>query len=254
MARRGVGSPLSFGGRVPAAVGGLIVATVVTSLASAVGGRNGLPIHQLLLLDTGAVWRGEVWRLVTWILVETEPLNLLFGGLVLYWFGRDLVDAWGERRFLATYFAVPAVAALLASVLSLALPVLDAYRLSGFWVAVDALVVAWGLLHPFRQILLFFAIPVSGQALVWLTVGGTLLFGLFNGITGFLPPLLAEGVAWLHVSGKGPGQWLRRIRLPRRRRKGRFEVIHVDRDPDRKPDRSWLNRAWGGVLAGATRR
>ena len=121
----------------PAAVGGLIVATVVTSLASAVGGRNGLPLHQFLLFDTGAVWRGEVWRLVTWVLVETDPLNLLFGGLVLYWFGRDLCDAWGERRFLVSYFAFPAVAAVLTSLLALVVPVLDAYRLPGFWVALE---------------------------------------------------------------------------------------------------------------------
>lgn len=237
MARGWAGNPFAFGGRVPAAVGGLIVATVVTSLASAVGGRNGLPLHQLLVLDTGAVWRGEVWRLLTWVLVETDPLNLLFGGLVLYWFGRDLCDAWGERRFLVSYFAFPAVAAVLSSVLALALPVLEAYRFPGFWVALDALVVSWGLLHPFRQILLFFAVPVSGRTLVWVTVGGTVLFGLFNGITGFVPHLLAEGVAWLHVSGKGPGRWLARIRFPRRKRRGRFEVIHVDRDPDRR----WLN-------------
>ena len=87
------GNLLSFGGRVPTAVGGLIVATVVVSLVAAVGGRSGLGLQQLLLLDTGAVWQGEVWRLVTWVLVETEPLNLLFGGLVLFWFGRDLVEA-----------------------------------------------------------------------------------------------------------------------------------------------------------------
>jgi len=231
------GNPLSFGGRVPASVGGLIVATVVTSLVAAVGGRSGLGLHQLLLLDTGAVWRGEAWRLVTWVLVEDDPLNLLFGGLVLYWFGRDLVDAWGERRFLVTYFAVPAVAGILASLLALAWPGLDAYRFAGFWVALDALVVAWGLNHPFRQILLFFAIPVSGKALVWITVGGTALFALFTGVGAFVPHLLAEGIAWMHVSGKGPGQWLRRLRLPRRKRRGRFEVIHVDRDPDRR----WLN-------------
>ena len=237
MALGRAGSPLSFGGRVPAAVGGLIVATVVTSLVAAVGGRSGLGLHQLLLLDTGAIWRGEVWRLVTWVLVEDDPLNLLFGGLVLYWFGRDLVDAWGERRFLVTYFAVPAVAGILASLLALAWPGLDAYRFAGFWVALDALVVAWGLNHPFRQILLFFAIPVSGKALVWITVGGTALFALFTGVGAFVPHLLAEGIAWMHVSGKGPGQWLRRLRLPRRRKRGRFEVIHVDRDPDRR----WLN-------------
>jgi membrane associated rhomboid family serine protease len=193
----------------------------------------------LLLLDTGAVLRGEVWRPVTWVLVEDNPVSLLFGGLVLYWFGRDLVDAWGERRFLLTYFAVPAVAGLLASLLALAWPGLDGHPFRGFWVAIDALVVAWGLNHPFRQILLFFAVPVSGKALVWVTIGGTVFFALFAlpDVAAFVPHLLAEGIAWVHVSGKGPGQWLRRIRLPRRRKRGRFEVIHADRDPDRR----WLN-------------
>lgn len=239
MASGRAGNPLSFGGRVPAAVGGLIVATVVVSLVAAVGGRSGLGLHQLLLLDTGALWQGEVWRLVTWVLVEDSPLNLLFGGLMLYWFGRDLVEAWGERRFLVTYFAIPVVAGILAALLALAWPGLGAYRFTGFWVALGALVVAWGLLHPFRQILLFFAVPVSGQALVWITLGGTVFFALFAlpAVGAFVPHLLAEGIAWVHVSGKGPGRWLRRIRLPRRKRRGRFEVIHVDRDPDRR----WLN-------------
>jgi len=231
------GTLLSFGGRVPTAVGGIIVATVVVSLVAAVGGRSGLGIQKLLLLDTGAVWQGEVWRLVTWVLVEESPLNLLFGGLVLYWFGRDLVEAWGERRFLLTYFAIPAVAGILASLVALAWPGLGAYRFAGFWVALNALVVAWGLNHPFRQILLFFAVPVSGKALVWITVGGTVLFALFTGVGAFVPHLLAEGIAWVHVSGKGPGQWLRRIRLPRGKKRRRFEVIHADRDPDRR----WLN-------------
>ena len=231
------GNPFAFGGRVPAAVGGLIVATVAVSLVAVVGERNGLPLLRLAALEPRAVWSGEVWRLVTWVLVETEPLNLLFGGLVLYWFGRDLVDAWGERRFLATYLGVAAAAAALTCLVALAWPGISSFRFTGFWAAVDALIVAWALLHPFRQILLFFALPISGQALLWITVGGTVLFALFGGVAAFVPHLLAEGVAWLWASGKGPGRWLRKVRLPRLRRRGRFEVIHADRDPDRR----WLN-------------
>jgi membrane associated rhomboid family serine protease len=220
-------------------VGGLIAVTVAVSLVAAMGERNGLPLWRLLSLEPRAVWRGEVWRLVTWVLLESEPLNLLFGGLVLWWFGRDLVDAWGERRFLATYLGVAAAAAALTCLVGLAWPEVGMSRHGGLWAAVDAVVVAWALLHPFRQILLFFAVPVSGQALVWVTLGGTVFFALFAlpAVGAFVPHLLAQGIAWVHVSGKGPGRWLRRIRLPRRKRRGRFEVIHVDRDPDRR----WLN-------------
>jgi membrane associated rhomboid family serine protease len=234
---RRTGNPFAFGGRVPAAVGGLLAATVVVSLAAVVGERNGFPLLQLFVLAPQAVWGGEVWRLATWVLVETEPLNLLFGGLVLFWFGRDLVEAWGERRFLATYFGIAAAAGALTCLAALAWPALQTYRFTGFWAAVDALIVAWALIHPFRQILLFFALPVSGKTLLWITVGGTVLFALFAGVAAFVPHLLAEGVAWVWVSGKGPGQWLRRLRLPRLRRRGRFEVIRADRDPDR----NWLN-------------
>jgi len=222
---------------VPAAVGGLLAATVVVSLAAVVGERNGFPLLQLFVLAPRAVWGGEVWRLATWVLVETEPLNLLFGGLVLFWFGRDLVEAWGERRFLATYFGIAAAAGTLTCLAALAWPALLTYRFTGFWAAVDAVIVAWALLHPFRQILLFFAVPVSGKALLWITVGGTVLFALFTGVAAFVPHLLAEGVTWIWVSENGPGRWLRRVRLPRLGRKRRFEVIHADRDPDRR----WLN-------------
>ncbi len=86
----GLDDVLSFGGRVPPAVGGLIVAFVGLSILSAVTGLVGYTMFM-----PGAVLAGQVWRLVTWPLVESAgpntPINLLFGGLTLYWFGRDLV-------------------------------------------------------------------------------------------------------------------------------------------------------------------
>ena len=237
MAYRRAGNPFDFGGRVPAAVGGLLVATVAVSLVGALGDQLGFPLRGLLVLQPAAVWRGEVWRLVTWVLLETDPLNLLFGALVLFWFGRDLAETWGERRFLAAYLGVPGVAAAATTLLSLAWPALRGGVWTGLWPAADGLVVAWALLFPFRQILLFFALPVSGKSLLLFTVGATVFFAIFDGVAAFVPHLLAEGAMWLYASGLGPGRWLRKIRWPRRRGRGRFEVIHVDRDPDRK----WLN-------------
>ena len=52
--------------------------------------------------------QGEVWRLVTWVLFELDPLGLIFAALALFWFGGELVRVWGPGRFLLTYFAIAA--------------------------------------------------------------------------------------------------------------------------------------------------
>jgi membrane associated rhomboid family serine protease len=240
---RRLGQAFSFGGRFPPAVGALVALTVVASLVGVVGERNGVPLLPLGVLFPPAVLDGEVWRLVTWVFLETQPLDLLFGCYLLWWLGRDLAFAWGERRFVAAYLGLAAGAAAVASFLSLAWPALALARFAGPWPVVDALVVAWALLFPDRQILLFFALPVSGRALLWLTVGGTLLFAAFGGVPPYVPHLAAEALALVYLRVR-PGLWFRRVRfrpLDRlRRRRGRFEVIEADRDPDRDKPR-WMN-------------
>jgi len=237
------GQAFTFGGRIPAAVGALVALTVVASLAGVVGERNGLPLLRLGLFSPPAVLEGEAWRLVTWVFLETQPLNLLLGCYVLWWLGRDLAFAWGERRFVAAWLGLAAGAAALTSLLSLAWPALALARYAGPWPVVDALVVAWALLFPDRQILLFFALPVSGRSLLWFTVGGTLLFAAFGGIPPYVPHLAAEALAVTYLRVR-PGLWFRRVKFRPfdrlRRKRGRFEVIEADRDPDRDRPR-WLN-------------
>jgi membrane associated rhomboid family serine protease len=195
------------------------------------------PLQDAALFSPTLAWRGEVWRLVTWPLVETAPVALLFGGLMLWMFGRDLAFAWGERRFLAAFAGIGAGAALATSLLALAWPRLRAGVWGGPWPVVDALVVAWALRFPDRQLLFMFALPVKGRGLLWLTVGGTVLYAVFYGLAPYLPHLLAEGLVALWL--RGP-----RLRLPRLprwlRRRRPFEVIHADRDPDAGRPR-WMN-------------
>ena len=234
-----LGEALTFGGRVPPAVGGLILATGLLSVGSVIAERSGLPILQLSLLAPAAIWAGQVWRLVTWPFFETDPIGLLFGLLMLFWFGRDLALAWGERRFLLAYLGLAAAAGAVTALAGLAWPeVMVLVRAPGPWPVVDGLVVAWALLFPGRQILVWFALPVSGRGLLWLTVGGTLLYSAFGGLAAYVPHLSAEAVAALAVLRP----WAGRFRLPGRLRRGRgkFEVIHADRDPDERKPR-WLN-------------
>ena len=55
-----------------------------------------------LTLDPGMILQGQIWRLVTWVLIPPKTSNLFFVVLMLYAyynFGSALERAWGTYRY-----------------------------------------------------------------------------------------------------------------------------------------------------------
>ncbi len=235
---RSIAEAFTFGGRVPATVGALIAAIVVASLLGALGRGHGLV--ETAALVPAFVWEGQVWRLVTWVFFETDPLSLLFGGLTLYWFGRDLCFAWGARRFLVTFFGLAVVAGAVTCALGrLAWPALYASAWTGSWPVISALIIGWAMIFPERQILFMLALPVSGRALLWLTLGGTVLYALFGSLHTYVPHLTAQLAMIAYARGwslRGLWQSLRIKQYERRARRRASHLKVVKKDPPR-----WMN-------------
>lgn len=234
---RNIGEVLTFGGRVPPTVGGLISAIVAASLLGALG--RGYGLVEAAALVPGLVWQGQLWRLVTWVFFETDPLSLLFGGMTLYFFGRDLCYAWGPRRFIATFFGVSVAAAGATTLAAQWWPALMGYPWSGSWPALLALTVAWAMIFPERQILLMFALPVSGRALLWITLGGTVLYAVFGRVHAYVPHLAAQLLMMGYARGwslRGLWQTLRIKQYERRARRRASHLKVVKKDPPR-----WMN-------------
>jgi membrane associated rhomboid family serine protease len=236
---RSIGEVFTFGGRVPPTVGGLISALVLASLAGALG--HGYGLIELAALVPVLVWEGQLWRLVTWVFFERDPLSLLFGALTLYWFGRDLCFAWGPRRFIVTFFGVAAATAAVTCLIGrLAWPALLGYGWTGSWPVLSALIVAWAIIFPERQILFMLALPISGRALLWITFGGTLLYAVFGRLHPYVPHLTAQVLMFLYARGyslRGLWQSLR-IKSYERRARRRASHLKVIRKED--PPR-WMN-------------
>jgi membrane associated rhomboid family serine protease len=191
----------TFGGRMPWAIGLLLALTVVTSLTVAFGDRHAGPgsLFQLVALVPVRVLHGHVWRLLTWGLVETSPLGLLFACLFLYWFGRDLADDWGSRRFLTVYGAVAVAASAGTCLIALIDHDVMPQTFLGSWALACAVIVAWGLWFPDRITRLFFVLSISGYWLAWLVIALTIAYAIYSGWEHYLPILLAEGamLVWL---------------------------------------------------------
>lgn len=236
---RSIGEFFTFGGRVPSTVGGLIGAIVVASLLGALG--RGYGLVDAAVLVPALVWHGEAWRLVTWVFLETSPLNLLFGALTLFWFGRDLCYAWGPRRFLGTFLGISIATALVTCLLArLAWPALLGQPWTGMWAAILALLVAWTMLFPERQMLFMMAVPLTGRALLWVTLGGSLLFAIFYGVDRYVPELTAELLMIGYARGWSLRGFWQTLRIKQYERRARAKASHLKVVKKEDPPR-WLN-------------
>lgn len=214
---------LGFGGRMPPAVGLLIVLMVGATVVAALTQRIGLARY-----DGGAILAGQAWRLFTWVLVQGDPLALIFGGFILYQTGSQLAVEWGEGRFLARFAALTVVPAVIGTLLSLVWGPAGFPHL-GMWPVVMALMFYWALTNAGAQVQLMFVLPVTGQTLALLILFGTVLAGLFAGglagLGAYILHFMALGLAWTYT---------RRTVLPTRRWRMQIEDWRREREFKRR--------------------
>lgn len=245
---RDLGAFFTFGGRVPSPVGVLLAAMAVASVATWI--LNDGARWAALLPARYTLFGGQVWRLVTYSLVQLRPLDLLFAGIAVYFFGPPLIWVWGERRFLGMS-AIIAVGAALVTLLVAWL--LDAQFLYvGIWPLVSGLIVMWSIRYPDQQVLLMFVVPVTGRVMGLITVGVSALMCLYEvatrglgGLVEYAPLLSALGIAWVLAGGRVglPRRWRLQWRdwwLERRLRR-RSRHLHAVRKNGQGGPHQWMN-------------
>ncbi len=205
--------PVFFQRRVPRVTTVLVCLTLALSLVSAIDARQGGSLWYHLALLPDAVWRGQIWRLVTWPFVIGHPLTLLYTCVALYVFGSDLAVNWGVRRYVRTLATVVVIAGAGTCVLGArSLPYLGGMALA------DALVIVWARQFPDQPVLAYFVLLVRGPALIAVVVAATLVFAAYLGIAWMMPELLAVAAALFLSSRTGRRLWLElRLRWLRRK-------------------------------------
>ncbi len=128
-----------------------------------------------LSLNTAAVLRGELWRIVTYVFVpgSANMFMLLISLYFYYWIGSTLEREWGTPKFTLYYISgvlLTAVGVLVASLISG-----QNYVVSGSAYVNLSMFLAFALLFPDTQVLLFFIIPIKMK---WLAIIDGVLFAV----------------------------------------------------------------------------
>ncbi len=139
------------------------------------------PVPALLLIP-GQVLQGEIWRLVTFLLLPPSfhlSVFLLFAWYLFYLYGSALEAEWGAFKF-NSYVLIGTLATVLAAMTGYWLPgggpgfvATNGYLLSSIFLA-------FAYRNPNFELLLFFILPLKIKWLAMLTWGiwgVTLLFG-----------------------------------------------------------------------------
>lgn len=147
----------------------------------------GYPLVDKLTLTLAGLRRGEVWRLVTFLVVPimVSPLYALLTMYFYYFIGSAVEARWGARRFLL-YYALGAAGAAIAGLLT-------GYGTNVF--LNFSLFFAFAVMNPDYQLLLFFVVPVKVK---WLAAADALFF-LWSLINGRWPERAAIIASILHV-------------------------------------------------------
>lgn len=127
----------------------------------------GVGISQLLYLDRNLLFQGQIWRLVTFLVLPPAS-SVLFVAISLYfyyWIGNTLENQWGTFQF-NLYYLIGALGAIVAGLIS-GFGSNTYLNLSMF--------LAMAALFPDQTVLLFFIIPIKMR---WLGIASWVMYGI----------------------------------------------------------------------------
>jgi membrane associated rhomboid family serine protease len=157
-----------------------VTATFVTAI---LGGDS--PLLAWLPFDNQLVLRGQVWRIVTYGLVNPPSIPFAIDMVMLVWFGRDVEKFYGRRKFLSLFAGIY----ILPNLVLLAMaPWMHAYRAGAFGAL--SVFVAFATLYP--SVPVFFNILAQWAAVI--------LVGIFS-----LMAIMARDWSWLIATAVSTG-------------------------------------------------
>jgi membrane associated rhomboid family serine protease len=188
----------------------LLIINVLFFLAKFILESQGIPLGRMLGLYYPSSQYFEPYQLATHFFMHSDFRHILFNMLGLVFLGSNLERFWGPKKFLIFYI----VTALGAAVLHMFVQGVEIYNATGFWFpalnidlvagiaqsaipmdgigfaaevymiptvgasgAIYGLIMAYAVLFPNTEFMLYFAIPVKAK---WLALGAG-LYALYQG-------------------------------------------------------------------------
>ena len=200
--QRYFGRARAAGAPAPVVTWAIVATTVAIGLVTLFGGPNANRLLEALALDKDALSRGELYRLISIVLVHGGPLHLAFNMYALFLSGPIVEGLYGRWLFAAAYLLTAATASVASYVV---VPDVAAVGASGAIFGLFGMLLVGGRIY--RPTMSRRARALTSQ--IGVLIGFNLILGF--GLAGAGVPI--DNAA--HLGGLVAGGWLGLVLRPR---------------------------------------
>ena len=146
----------------------IVIGNAAVYLLSVFTRANDVNALNFLAFSFAGLLRGELWRLVTFVFVpqHSQPFWLIISLYFDYWIGSTLEREWGTARF-NLYYLSGTVLTVIGAVLASLITGQYGLLVAGTTYVNLSMFLAFAVLFPDTQVLLFFILPVKMKWLAW---------------------------------------------------------------------------------------
>lgn len=212
---------------------------LVASILKAIGAFS---LVSILGLSAGGVFNGLIYQLITYPFVEVQLMSFLFNSLIVWFIGSDLERQWGMKiylRFLLlTVVGVGVIYTLVNLIFFFGTPVYfsSLHGLSGINFA---LLIAYSMLYPDRQMAFMMIFPMKAKTFCWILVGIEAYMAIFTSFRSAWAHLLAMGISFIIIHFQNNPLIRKALNTSWKRRPSSKKHLYVVKDEDQKPPKYW---------------
>jgi membrane associated rhomboid family serine protease len=213
-------------------LGAILKAIGAFSLASVLG------------LSGGGLLSGMVWQLLSYPLMETQLMSLLFNALLIWFIGSELESLLGRRvylRFLIINTLGVGLIYCAIGVLFFFGTIVYLTPIHGLTGLNFALLIAYAMLYPDRQLSMMMIFPMRARTFCWILVGIQAYMAIFSSYITAWAHLLAMGISYLIIRFQSIPlikNALNYAWAPKKSAKKHLYVVK-DKDEEQKPPKYW---------------
>lgn len=220
----------------------LITAGVCFLVASILKAIGAFSLVSVLGLSGHGLLRGLIYQLITYPFVEVQLMSFLFNGLIVWFIGSELEAQWGQKvylRFLLLNVIGVGLIFALVSLLFFFGTTVYFSHLHGLSGINFALLIAYSMLYPDRQMAFMMIFPMRAKHFCWLLAGIEAYMAIFSSYTTSWAHLLAMGISYLIIHFQSNPIVKRALNSQWKSRNTGKKHLYVVKDDDQKPPKYW---------------